>query len=101
MPIDVSGSNGQTVISGSNTTISGSQGTTVISGSVLSGSEGAPATSIPIGPASITASLPYLHVTGALVLAKHEAHDCYRLMCNIPSGSSDMLFWVELTSSCA
>ena len=43
MPIDISGSNGKTVISGSNTTIDGADGSkTVVSGSdiIISGSSG-------------------------------------------------------------
>ena len=94
MPIYISGSDGQTTISGSNTTISGSDGTTVISGSVLSGSEGAPAFSLPVGPPSITGSY---ETTGSMVIVS-GSDGCYELYVLLPSGSS--MQWVDITSSC-
>ena len=102
MPIDVSGSNGQTTISGSNTTISGSDGTTIISGSVLSGSQGIPALSLPVGDETITGSLPYLTTTGSIVIAQDNTDNCFNVYINVPTGSSPNtnLKWVLLTSSC-
>ena len=94
MPIDVSGSSGQTTISGSQTTISGSDGTTIISGSVLSGSQGAPAFSLPVGDETITGSYS---ATGSMVIIS-GSDGCYDLYILLPSGSS--MQWVDITSSC-
>ena len=100
MPIIISGSDGLTIISGSATTVSGSDGTTVISGSILSGSGGAPAFALPVGPETITGTLPYLTTTGSIVVAQSGSNECYNVYINLPTGSIPNLEWVLLTSSC-